>query len=373
MPEKIPAVFSPGEHLREELEARGWMQEDLADITGLPLQAVSEIMTAKRSITPEVAHAIGEALGTSAKVWMNLDAAYRLTHLRTRTSLIPQKSKLYQKAPIREMIRRGWMRGSDDFSVLEKKILDFFEIKSLDDEPAPVAHAARTSSATLTAACQAWLYRAKKLAMSAPTTQRFTDSRLSSGLDRLRALLRNPQEVCHVPEVLADAGIRFVILEHLRGTKIDGACFWLNDASPVIVLTLRYDRLDYFWFTLLHEIGHVMKRDSLIDIDLIENRLKPSDDTWDKEVKANEFASDFLIRSSDLDSFVSRVGPLYSKIAIKQFAARLNVHPGIVVGQLQFRDEIGYQHSREMLEKIRKFIVPCTLTDGWGHTVTADI
>jgi HTH-type transcriptional regulator/antitoxin HigA len=373
MPETFPAVFPPGEHLREELEARGWMQEDLADVTGLTLQAVNEIIAGKRTIAPEVAHALGEALGTTAQVWMNLDAAYRLAQIRTRTSLIPQKSMLYQKAPIREMMRRGWIKSSGNLSDTVEKILRFFEIKSIDETPAPIVYAARVSSPATTAAHQAWLYRAKKLATSAPVSKKYTPTNLNNAIDRLRTLFRNPEEIRHIPEILADAGVRFVVLEHLRGTRIDGACFWLNTSSPVIAVTLRYDRLDHFWFTLFHEIGHLKNRDSLIDADLVESRPRASDAGGDKEMTANKFASDFLIPTSELDNFISRVGPLYSKQDIKHFAARLSIHPGIVVGQLQFRDEISYQHSREMLEKIRKFIVPYALTDGWGHTAPADL
>ena len=76
--------FAPGEYIREEIEARGWTQIDLAEILGRPAQAVSEIITGKRSITPEMARALGDAFGTSAQLWLNLESRYRLARVSVK-------------------------------------------------------------------------------------------------------------------------------------------------------------------------------------------------------------------------------------------------------------------------------------------------
>ena len=78
-------------------------------------------------------------------------------------------------------------------------------------------------------------------------------------------------------------------------------------------------------------------------------------------------ASELLIPRQEIESFIARVGPLYSKKRIVQFSAHIGVHPGIVVGQLQHREEIGYSHSREMLVKVRRSVTETALTDGWGQ------
>jgi HTH-type transcriptional regulator/antitoxin HigA len=74
-----------------------------------------------------------------------------------------------------------------------------------------------------------------------------------------------------------------------------------------------------------------------------------------------------------MDSFIRRVGPLYSRTRIIQFANRLKIHPGIIVGQLQYRREVGFGTNREMLVKIRESLIETTLTDGWGHSITPGI
>ncbi|HKM53589.1 MAG TPA: HigA family addiction module antitoxin [Isosphaeraceae bacterium] len=76
---KSPAqAFPPGDFIREELEARGWTQRDLAEIIGRPVQAISAIVNGRRGVTPETAVALGAAFGTSPDFWLNLESAYRL-------------------------------------------------------------------------------------------------------------------------------------------------------------------------------------------------------------------------------------------------------------------------------------------------------
>jgi HTH-type transcriptional regulator/antitoxin HigA len=184
-------------------------------------------------------------------------------------------------------------------------------------------------------------------------------------------LLPNVEDLRHIPRVLAESGIRFIVVEPLPHTRIDGVCFWLDKSSPVVALSLRFDRIDWFWHTLLHELGHVKNRDGqeevVLDTDLVGNEAKPIKEKPEIERKADLFASQFSIKKSELDGFIARVRPLYSKQKILGFANRVGVHPGIVVGQLQFRDQISYAHSREMLVKVRHLVTEAALTDGWGY------
>jgi HTH-type transcriptional regulator/antitoxin HigA len=146
-------------------------------------------------------------------------------------------------------------------------------------------------------------------------------------------------------------------VETLPTTRIDDVCLWLNPDSPVIALSLRYDRIDAFWDTLLHECAHVKYNDGLtsdiVDFDLVGDEADSSIAKPEAELKADEFDSGFSIPRSKLDGFIARVRPLFSKTRIQAFAAKLNVHPGLVVGQLQHRKMIPFSHSREMLARIR--------------------
>lgn len=370
-----PEAFPPGEYIREELEARGWTQLDLAAILGRPATVVNEIIAGTRSITPETAQGLADAFGTTAQLWMNLESSYQLAKVASRDNTVVRRAKLYEIAPLREMQRRGWIEESSSIEVLESQILRFFDTASLD-EPIRFQHAARKSTdyESVSPHQLAWLYRVRKLAMTIPVASRFSARSFDTVMGKLAQLRSEPEEVRHIPKLLAQGGIRFLIVEHLPHTKIDGVCFWLDEHSPVIGLSLRYDRVDWFWHTFVHEMGHIKNRDGMdqfaVDTSLVGSDAQPFDEKPAEEKKADLFAAGFLVDQTQFKSFIARVHPLYSKEKIAAFAKRIGVHPGIVVGQLQHRHKISYAHNREMLVKVRDIITSTALTDGWGHMIS---
>ena len=369
---KIAEVFHPGEFIKEELEARGWSQIDLAEILGRDIPMVNQLIQGKRAITPETAKALGYAFGTTGQFWLNLESTYQLSKVNLYSDDIERRAKLYESFPVREITKRHWIEGSENIDILEKRFSDFFGIKSLDEKPG-FAHAARksTSYEEITASQWAWLCRARQLAY-AVQAGRFSKKAVSEALDQLRTILPNPEDIRHVPRILANAGIRFLIIEPLPNMKIDGVCFWLDDFSPVIALSLRYDRIDWFWHTLMHELKHVKNREGvdmpIIDTELVGDDATVFDDKPEIEKEADLFACEFLVAKSELDKFIARVKPLFSKQRIELFARRIKVHPGIIVGQLHFRKVFDYKYNRAMLAKIRHIIISSALTDGYGNT-----
>jgi HTH-type transcriptional regulator/antitoxin HigA len=379
MKERRPAeTFPPGEFIKDELEARHWTQEDLAWVMARDLRVVNEIITGRRSITPETARGLGEALETSAQYWMNLQAAFQLAQGESQSEAVPRRSKLYEKAPVRLMVKRNWIEASSNIDVLEQRVCTFFELKDLSEQPRLV-HVARKSTAYAesTPTQWAWLYRAVHLA-AAIDAKKYTPAKMDDLLVRLRLLLPNPQDIRMIPKMLSESGIRFMVIEPLPQSKIDGVTFWVNDA-PVIALSLRYDRIDYFWHTLAHELaGHVKHGDgrnapAIIDLDLPGQH--GNTDRPPYELEADRSAVSFLVPQDELDSFVARVSPLYTPARIIGFANKIHVHPGIVVGQLQHpsRGELTYSQHRDMLVRVRDIITSAALTDGWGHSLPVNI
>ena len=364
---RVPAeVFPPGEFIREELEAREWTQGDLAAIVGKPVETINRIISGKLGISTDTARLLAEAFGTGPEYWLNLDAAYRLWNSdepASQAGAVALKAKVYDKAPVTELVRRKWIAGSGDANELKRQVLTMFDINDID-EPVVFAAAARKSTGYghFTPSQLAWLFRARKLA-STLSVERFSQKKLRESLPSLRELSVYREDARRVPALLASLGIRFVIVERLQKTKIDGAAFWLRASSPVIAMSHRHDRIDNFWFTLSHEIGHILEGDKLsLDSELCES--EPDDDI---EKRADDFASNFLVPKEEMDDFILRVDPLYSKVKIRGFANRISVHSGIVVGQLQGKKKIQHSHSREMLVKVRDLVTSSALTDGWGH------
>ena len=179
--------------------------------------------------------------------------------------------------------------------------------------------------------------------------------------------MRNAEDVRRVPRVLADAGIRLVLLEHLPKTKIDGVMIWLDETSPVIALSLRMDRVDNFWFTLLHELSHVRHHDEGNEVDS-DITAVDRDGLAETERRANRDAADALVPAEKIESFIARKKPYFYRKDVLGFAGRMGVHPGIVVGQLQHRGAIKYTQLRKELAKVREFLIGEAVTDGWGNT-----
>jgi len=375
MSERVPVeVLPPGDLIREELQERGWTQADLARILGRPLSVLNQIITGKRSITPATARELAAAFGTSAKFWLNLEAAYRLFTTKEPDNAIRRRAHLYEIAPIKNMERRHWIRKTKSAATLERELKRFFGVESLD-EPPHLQLAARTnvrSGEEITAAQWAWCRRAAWLATLVQAA-RFTKSAFRNGREQLRGLMAHPEGVRKLPSVLAQMGIRLVVVQHLPKTRIDGVALWIGAKGdcPVIALSVRFDRIDWFWHTVCHEVSHILNHDDYaLDIDLVARRPDSKTTRSEIEERADAEAADFVIPSSKLSSLVMRVKPYYSKKRIVQFAHTVGVHPGLVVGQLQFRKEVPYSANREMLVKVRHLLIETAITDGWGKVVS---
>ncbi len=368
MTARTPAeVFPPGEFLREELEARDWSQQELADIIDRPPRLISELIAGKRAITPETAKGLAEAFGTSPDYWMNLESQYQLSKVKIPNDNVARKAALYDKFPVREMLRRGWVRASENIDVLEQRFCAFFSIPDMTAVP-ELCHNAKKTHATLdvTPVQLAWLFRVKAMA-SQQVVPAYSKAKLLATLDKLKELILSPEEVRHVPRLLAEAGVRLVLVEPMAGSKLDGACFWLDANKPVIGMTLRFDRIDNFWFVLRHELEHVLREDgksnsqAVIDSDVGDEKAELPE----CERLANAAGAEFCVPSAELENFIARVQPYFSEEKVLRFAQRINVHPGLVVGQLQ-RKLGRHDFLRKHQVKVRASVLPSADVDGWG-------
>jgi HTH-type transcriptional regulator/antitoxin HigA len=221
----------------------------------------------------------------------------------------------------------------------------------------------------------AWLYRVREIAKEMMVA-RYSHTAVSDAIPRLRELLCSADAVRKVPRILAECGIRYAIVESLPGSGIDGVCFWLNASSPVIGMSLRYDRIDNFWFVLRHEIEHVLRLHGteamMLDANLEGDRAGTGLDVVEEERVANQAAADFCVPQRSLESFVLRKGPFFAERDIIGFSRTLKIHSGLVAGQLQRRLD-RYDRFRNHLVKIRSIVSPSAMVDGWGDVAPVGI
>lgn len=360
----VPGSVPPGEILKEELAKRHWSQQELADILGRPPRLISEVIGGKRAITPETAIGLSAALGNSPEYWMALESSYQLSKLRREPEGVKRKAALYDRFPIRELVRKGWIEWSENYSELEERILSFFNIASPTDEPS-LPHAAKKTNAWESASMEqkAWLFRVLALARSKPA-QPYSPKKLLSAIESMKSLRTEPEGSAKVAGMLASCGVMLVLVEPIANSKIDGACLWLGDV-PVVGMTLRYDRIDNFWFVLRHELEHVLKNEGKEDV-ILDVSVGEDDGTLPKsEIAANSAAAEFCAPQAALKDFINRFAPYFSEERVLLFSRTISVHPGLVVGQLQ-RKLNRHDFLRKYQVKIRHCVLNTTITDGWG-------
>ncbi|OSI69915.1 HigA family addiction module antitoxin [Bradyrhizobium canariense] len=362
---RAPAeVFPPGEFLADELEARGWTQTEFAEIIGRPQKLVNDIVNAKRAVTPETAADFAAAFGTSAQFWMNLETAWQLSKVPARDDSIARAAKLRERFPVREMVKRGWI-PSGDLVEIERSVLSFFSIPSID-APIEFQHAARRNYQKEVSAHQwAWILRVKQLA-TALKTPAFSGATLRAKIPDLERLMAEPEEIRHVPRVLMECGVRFVVVEPIPASEIQGVCLWINEnRSPVIGLTLKGDQIDKFWFDLWHEIEHVLNGDGK-DHPVIDNFEEPASELEDEsENVANRSAANHCVPLGAMKDFILRHDPMFSEKNLLGFARIVKRHPGIVAGQLQ-RHTRRWELFKKLQPRIRHILTQTALTDGYG-------
>jgi HTH-type transcriptional regulator / antitoxin HigA len=375
------APASPGQFLEGLLSQRGWTQRVLAAMMCMEETGISKMITNKRPISAELALALESAFSIPAERFLGIQKDYELANARRAAKPNPaaqQRAQLIGALPIPEMIKRGWLDVPDvrDTAKLESELVKFFNATSLADIEA-LPHAAKKTNVSEDATPPqiAWLHRVKQIT-SEMLTAPFNEFGVRRAVALLRELTLSAESIRKVPRILSEAGIRFVIVESLPGAKIDGVCFWLDDAKPVIGMTMRHDRIDNFWFVLRHELEHVIqghgKGTVVIDAELEGERAGIGPDVANDERVANAAAAEFCVPKKTMDAFIARKAPFFAERDILGVAATLRVHPGLVAGQLQHQTG-RYDRFRSHLVKVRSIVAPNALVDGWGDVVPIGI
>lgn len=366
---------TPGQLVEKLLIDKGWTKRTLAVVLEKGESTIHRIVVDKQPIDARTAILLEEVFGVSADTFLSLQREYDLAVARISVNPDPQRAKrayLYGDLPIPEMVKRGWLRADNAHNIqqVEGALKVFFGVASLD-EIEILPHSAKKTmkvNTDTTPAQLAWLYRAKSIAKEV-LVRPYSKRALQAALPKLKELMCAPEEARYVSRVLSQCGIRFVVVETLKSANIDGVCFWLNGSSPVIGMSLRYDRIDNFWFVLRHEIEHVLQGHGMnamvLDADLEGDRASTGPDVSDEEAIANDAAANYCVPQDKLNAFISAKEPLFSERDLLGFAKLVGVHPGILAGQIQHKTK-RYDRFRQHQAKIRPFVTVNSITDGWG-------
>lgn len=348
---KPARVNPPGNLIRRELEARGWSQKDLAAIMGRPAQIINELIKGTYPITVDTAMQLSEAFGgTTADTWMNLETKYRLylsknSQKNTSVSLMRQ---FYENLPVLELQKKGWLPKTKDINKLKEEVLAFLGINSLQEtalSPIRMRHGWKSPDEI---SMFAWSKRVEHLAIK-QKAGKFSPNKFDELIDKLLECSFNVDNIKNISNVLLLYGVRFVVVPHLSKTYLDGAAFYLNGdkTKPVIAITLRYNRIDWFWFTLMHELAHLYRNHC--EEGVIDGEKVNSDNLIEEE--ADELAKNWLLSVKNFNALINNGFIKFDDIQV--FAQTIRRHPGIIVGRLQKEGKIPYSRHRKSLVKVK--------------------
>lgn len=316
----------PIEAIKFRMEEQGLMQADLVPYFGRASR-VSEVFSGKRSLTIDMIRNVSEGLGISYEVLIGTPISQ------------PKKQNIsWSKFPINEMMKRGWIS-----SVLDKKsqevtdaIKEFVEGTIVGSNGTAFRRSLRGDAVSVTRqyATYAWLaFIIQKSREKRDEMPIFDKNSISlSYLRDLAKLSTLDDGPLKAVDSLRKIGISVVFEPRIEKTLLDGAALLDTDGRPVIGITLRYDRVDNFWFTLLHEVVHVWKHLDNSDQAIVDNLNSPSEDR--QEAEANRLAREAMVPRVKWKRSKAYLNPSHENIAT--LAKDLGIHHAIVAGRLQF-------------------------------------
>lgn len=334
----------PGATIREQLRYRGMNQKEFAARMDMSEKHISKLINGEVQLTIDTARRLEMVLSVPAQFWCNLEAIYRekLAKVKEENEM-EADIQIAKTIPYKEMAKYGWVEETSKPTERAVNLRKFFEVVNLQ-----LLHgnlipgiACRKLSETEKSdiALIAWAQKAK-LEARTMETRPISIQRLKEKLPEIREMTTmEPEIFCtKLEKLLADCGIAIVFIPHIGGSFLHGATF-LDGNKIVVGMTVRGKTADKFWFSLFHELGHILYG----HIEKKDGTTKADEDAVD------EFSANVLIPRQMYENFAKKND--FSKEAIMAFAQEIHIDPGIVVGRLQKEKRIEYSWYNELKQK----------------------
>jgi len=334
-------AIPPGEYLEEVIFELGMSKDELARRMNRPAPKLSAIFKGEKSITPDTALQLEKVVGVPAHIWTGLETEYRLTLARSQEEKdrerLSEESKLLTQYCYNELVKLGYVKKKtkpiDKVIELQRffGVTSLYNIGNLSRYQIAFRCGRIRNSRRSPQSVAAWL-RIGELEAQNMDCAPFNKHHLEGLLPTIRHMTKKASKH-FIPELktkLRNAGVVFVLCPHLPKTYAHGATFWLGKDKAVLMMTIRGSWADIFWFSLFHEVGHLLlhnRQSVFLEVD------DHNPECWKQEEEVDFFASDILIPQMEYERFVRR-GSFFQK-DMKRFADKIGVHVSIVVGRLQ--------------------------------------
>jgi len=345
-------IIHPGETLKEILQDRDMTQRELAMRTDVKEPHISGILNCQKPISVSFAKKLEYALGIDASFWINLQANYEkeLADFEEFNQISPEELDILQKLKsITEYAQDISLLSPDAkglMLVIEwRKLLNVSSLVRIPEISQSGAYRLAMADNVDPYVLFTWLRIGDLITENQQVNQDLNIDRLKGKLHLIRMLTFEDVDTIYskLKEYFAECGIKFVIVKHFAGAPVQGVIKKNRDGNLNLIMTLRRKFADVFWFTLFHEIGHIINGD-------IEDRLIDYEDTKNEmEDRADEFATNTLIAPEMYNLFVETGD--YSLNRIRQFCSEQCIPPFILIGRLQRDRYLEYHHYAD--EKIK--------------------
>lgn len=341
-------AFHPGSYLEEIIEELNMTQEEFAKRINLSTKTVSKIINGKANITPEVASSLPSVTGISAKTWLNLQDSYdlKIQEIESEKQLDQEKETL-KAIDFNYFIKNNFIENKK-YNITQKinTLRSLFHINSLTylkvfNPTISYRKSQQTEKSIINSniLVELGMNQARNKA-----NVKFDKSKLNELLPEIKKMpLQHPRAFYKdLEEKLHDCGIILVCMPSLRGSSMNGAVKKFKNGSIMLLLTDKNKNSDIFWFSLVHEIGHITNNE-------FYSSNTNKEDYQINEKAANAFASDFFIDHDDYQEFLSQRN--FSKNAIIRFANKQEIPAGFVVGRLQYDGLIEFSQFNYLKSK----------------------
>ena len=345
------SAFHPGYYISDLIKDLVMSQEEFAIRLKITPKNLSDLINGKASISENIAKNLSLMLGTSVDVWLELQKKYdrMVLEIKTLQAQTDEETDLaqidytyFEKLGVVNPTKNKAQQISSlfkyfaisSFSVFKKSdfLVQFRKTQCVDEK--------------IILNSNAWVQTVINFGKRIET-QPYSKKRLGEYLPQIRLMtLQNPSEfIPQLSRILPECGVAFVLIPSLKNSGVYGATKWIKKDKVILGITNRGKNADIFWFSLLHEICHVFQKK--VTKTLVDFETRDSIEDYEKE--ADQFAKDLLIPPKEYESFISE--HIFSEQRVKDFANKINIHPGVIVGRLQKEGIIPYTHLNRLKQK----------------------
>jgi HTH-type transcriptional regulator/antitoxin HigA len=334
----------PGETISQVLDEKNISIANFGKAIGLSIRATKDLIKGNLSITTDIAKELQMSIGSTKSFWLKREVEYQEDKNR-KSQFLEERKDWVSKFPYSDMSKFGWLKEARKFEEKERELFDYFDVKGLNEWYqkfggliSEVSFRTSRSFDSQPESVICWLFQAELLSRK-NTCSPWNKSLLREQLDSLRSLSRNYDPKVFIPEIeqiLKKSGVTLSIIPTPQRCRASGATFFNDSGRPVIVLSFRYLSDDHFWFSLFHEIGHLL----LHCKEKLFVELKNDENKDGEEREANEFSGKILIPKEFQEEFGNLSAARWRNII--RFAKKIGVSPGIVVGQLQHKKILNH-------------------------------